>query len=171
METLLLVEDDPTYREALSRALVRAGFAPTVCGGVEEALVALESILPDFAIVDLKLADGSGIDVIDALARAAPGCRSLLLSGHATVPAAVAALRAGAVDVVEKPASTSDLVARLRRAPPPGPLAGSSPKLEEVERAHIDRVLAEHGGNVTLAAEALGIDRRTLQRKLGRRDR
>lgn len=170
MSTVLLVEDDDVYRDALGRALQRAGYAVHTCPGAESAEQALlEEVAADYAVVDLKLADGSGIDVVRAIARARPACRTLLLTGHGTVHSAVEAMRAGAVDVLEKPTSTHELVEAMRRAPPPAPPSTSIPTLDELERAHIERVLAETGGNVTHAAQLLGLDRRTLQRKMQRR--
>lgn len=133
---------------------------------METAEAALADFAPDCAIVDLALGDGSGIDVVRAIARASPACRTLLLTGHGTVSAAVEAMRAGAVDVIEKPRSTRELVDAIRRAPQAPVPVTPLPTLEQVERAHIERVLAETGGNVTHAAEVLGLDRRTLQRKL-----
>lgn len=167
MQQVLLVEDDTVYREALARALGRVGYAVRACAGVVEAEEALDDGL-DYAIVDLKLADGSGIDVVHALAEVAPACRTLLLTGHGTVPATVEAMRAGAVDVLCKPLSTHEIVEAMRRAPSPTVPPPKSQTLDALERAHVERVLAETGGNVTHAAQRLGLDRRTLQRKLQR---
>jgi two-component system, response regulator RegA len=168
MPIVLLVEDDEVYRDALARALVRGGYEVRACAGVESAEQALLGCKADFAVVDLKLADGSGIDVVRAISRACPACRTFLLTGHGTVSAAVEAMRSGAVDVLEKPMSTHELVEAMRRAPVPTAPAATVPTLDELERVHIARVLAETGGNVTHAAQLLGLDRRTLQRKLQR---
>lgn len=167
MNDVLLVEDDEVYREALTRALGRAGYQVRACEGVEAAEAAL-GVVPDYAIVDLKLADGSGIDVVRLLACSAPACRILLLTGHGTIAATVEAMRAGAVDVLCKPVSTHELLEAMRRAPTPGAPPSSTSTLEELERAHVERVLAETGGNLTHAAAILGVDRRTLQRKRSR---
>ena len=95
MTTVLVVEDDATYRSALARALTREGFQPVEADGVESACAYVARAKPAFAVIDLRLGDGSGIDVVRELARAAPACKSVLLTGHGTIPAAVEAMRAG----------------------------------------------------------------------------
>lgn len=167
MSSVLVVEDDEVYRKALARALRREGFEPLEADGVEAAAALLVRTEPSFAVIDLALGDGSGIDVVRAIAERAPKCRSLLLTAHGTIPAAVEAMRAGAVDFRTKPISTAELVDALRRAE-------SSPsalpdELDDAEREHIQRILSDCGGNVSEAARRLGLHRRTLQRKLERR--
>jgi two-component system response regulator RegA len=161
--TVLVVEDDEVYRKALARALRREGFEPVEADGVESAGAVLAREAPAFAVVDLALGDGSGIDVVRAIAARAPRCRSLLLTAHGTIPAAVEAMRAGAVDFRTKPISTAELVDALRRAESPRALPD---ELDDAERQHIHRILAECEGNVSEAARRLGLHRRTLQRKL-----
>lgn len=169
MTTVLIVEDDALYRRALARALTREGFETLDVEGVEEARALLASRIPDLAVVDLKLADGSGIDVLLAITEVAPACRTVLLTGFGTIPATVEAMRAGAVDVRTKPISTPELVEVLRQAERN---AGDAPEpentLDAVERDHILRTLDACGGNISAAARKLGLHRRTLQRKLAR---
>jgi two-component system response regulator RegA len=165
MTTVLLVEDDPVFRSALARSLRRSGHDVAEAGSVEEAAAVGAQLRPDLAVVDLKLQDGSGVDVIRELARVVPTCRSILLTGHGTIPAAVEAMRAGAVDVRTKPISTAELKEALERA-----VEAEDPELPEpldqAEREHILRILNETGGNISAAARRLGLHRRTLQRKL-----
>lgn len=176
MKTVWVVEDDDVYRRALARALRREGFAPVEVAGVEaahrimaegdpEAGEAPGADAPDYAVVDLALGDGSGIDVVRLLAAEAPGCRSVLLTANGTIPAAVEAMRSGAVDFRTKPISTAELVDTLRRADT-FPRAGLPDDLDDAEHRHIRRILEESGGSVSEAARRLGLHRRTLQRKL-----
>lgn len=165
MTTVLVVEDDATYRGALARALSREGFDAFEADSVESACAYASTNRPAFAVIDLRLGDGSGIDVVRELARAAPDCRSVLLTGHGTIPAAVEAIKAGAVDFRTKPISTAELVDTLRRA---GEAArsGSPDPLDRAEREHILKVLDACGGNVSEAARRMKLHRKTLQRKL-----
>jgi two-component system response regulator RegA len=117
---------------------------------------------PDLALVDLKLPDGTGIDVVKQLLAITPSCRIVMLSGHATVPAAVEAMRAGAVDFLTKPVAGTEILTALRDALEPLP----AESLDQIERNHILGVLQACGGNITEAARRLGLYRRTLQRKL-----
>lgn len=165
MSRVLVVEDDPVYRAALVRALRRAGYEPMEAEGVEAAGAAIRNVAPTYAVIDLALLDGSGIDVLHELAARAPGCRSVLLTAHGSIPAAVEAMRAGAVDFRTKPISTAELVEAIRRADEL-PRMGLPDTLDDAERHHIERILAETGGNVSEAARRMGLHRRTLQRKL-----
>lgn len=164
MTTVLVVEDDATYRGALARALTREGFEPFEADGVESGC-ALASRKPDFAVIDLRLGDGSGIDVVRELARSAPDCRSVLLTGHGSIPAAVEAMRAGASDFRTKPISTAELVDTLRRSAESAGSGGPDP-LDRAERDHILKMLDACNGNISEAARRLKLHRRTLQRKL-----
>ena len=165
MNRVLVVEDDEVYRRALARSLRREGYDPVEADGVEAATVAIEAEAPAYAVIDLALGDGSGLDVVRLLSARAPGCRSVLLTAHGTIPAAVEAMRAGAVDFRTKPISTAELVDTLRRADEL-PRMGLPDTLDEAERRHIERILEETEGNVSEAARRLGLHRRTLQRKL-----
>lgn len=165
MNRVLVVEDDEVYRRALARSLRREGYDPVEADGVEAATAAIEAEAPAYAVIDLALGDGSGLDVVRLLSATAPGCRSVLLTAHGTIPAAVEAMRAGAVDFRTKPISTAELVDTLRRADEL-PRMGLPDTLDEAERRHIERILEETEGNVSEAARRLGLHRRTLQRKL-----
>jgi two-component system response regulator RegA len=167
--SVLVVEDDEVYREALVRVLARAGLQAVGVGGLAAAEREVARVLPRAAVVDLKLTDGSGIDVVRAVLARAPRCRVVMLTGHGTIPAAVEAMRAGAFDFLTKPVSSAELVRVLTAAAE----APATP-LDTVERDHILDTLAGVEGNVSEAARRLGLHRRTLQRKLhklGDRDR
>lgn len=162
MKTVLIVEDDAVYRAALGRALRRSGFETVEADGVEAALASLRAVSPTHAVVDLALADGSGIDVVREVVRARASCRAVLLTAHGTIAATVEAMRAGACDVRTKPISTDALVEALERA---APVQADAP-LEQVASEHLRRVMDAVDGNVSEAARRLGVHRRTLQRRL-----
>lgn len=160
--TVLVVEDDRAYRDVIGRTLKRAGFRVVLVEGMTEAAGAAAAQPPDLALVDLRLEDGDGIEVVRLLADKAPACRCVMLSGHGTIAAAVEAMRAGAVDFLTKPVAGKEIVGALRDAQEPLP----SETLDQVERSHILSVLQACGGNISEAARRLGLHRRTLQRKL-----
>lgn len=167
MQTILVVEDDEVHRDALARALRRSGFAVLTAAGVAQAEVAARGRNPAGAVVDLRLVDGSGLDVVRMLSLRAPRCRTIVLTGFGSIPAAVEAVKLGAVDFRTKPTPAEDIVAALRRAlDEPGPPT----ELEAVEREHIRKALEGTDGNISHAARRLGLHRRTLQRKLQRID-
>lgn len=165
---VLVVEDDEVYREAVIRALRRAGYAAEGADGLASVEAHLDLDIPDLAVVDLKLGEGSGIDVVQALVGDVPTCKVLMLSGHGTVPAAVEVMRAGAVDFLMKPVSMAELVRALEAAERVVVPVATGGSLDAVEREHILRTLEAAGGNVTETARRLGLHRRTLQRKLNK---
>lgn len=162
MTSVLVVEDDASYREVVGRTLRAAGFRVILVAGATEAAGVCAAQAPDLALVDLRLGDGDGVEVVRMLADRAPSCRCVMLSGHGTIQAAVDAMRAGAVDFRTKPLSGSEIVAALRDALEPLP----AESLDQIERGHILGVLHACGGNISEAARRLGLHRRTLQRKL-----
>jgi two-component system, response regulator RegA len=165
--TLLLVDDDDVLRERLGRALRERGFEVTTAAGGEEAIAAARRDAPEFAIVDLRMPGPSGIDVLDALRAVDPATRVLMLTGYGSIATAVEATRRGAVGYLPKPADADEIVAALTgRAAPDGPAEIDTPSLARAEWEHIQRVLADCGGNVSETARRLGIHRRSLQRKL-----
>jgi two-component system response regulator RegA len=161
MKRVLVVEDDEVYRALLGRTLRRAGFDVVLAEGVEAARRRMDLSL-DLALVDLRLGEGDGIEVVRLLGAQVPACRVVILTAHGSIPAAVEAMRAGAVDFRTKPLPGSELVAALEDALEPLP----SEQLDQVERGHILGVLQACGGNISEAARRLGLHRRTLQRKL-----
>jgi len=171
---LLVADDDDVFREQLARALKSRGVVPWTADGYEVAMqVAAETPL-DLAVVDLKLGNDNGLDLVRDLLRVAPRIRIVVLTGYGSIATAVRAVRLGAVDYLAKPADADDVMRALAYAGEvstgkgPDTQAESSASLARVEWEHIQRVLAECDGNVTHAAKKLGLHRRSLQRKLGR---
>ena len=166
-KTLLLVDDDATLRERLARAVRERGWQVVTAGGGAEALARAREARPAAAVVDLRMPDLSGIEVLEALRALDPEMRVLMLTGYGSIAPAVEATRRGAVGYLPKPADADEILAALEgpgAAPAGGPV--ETPSLARTEREHIQRVLADCGGNVSEAARRLGIHRRSLQRKL-----
>lgn len=163
---LLLVDDDETFRERLARAFRDRGLEVAGAGSSTEALARARDFDPEFAVVDLRMPGPSGMDLVKELVQLVPGIRVVMLTGYGSIATALESVRRGAVDYLTKPADADQILAALegRRETPPPPQ--SAPSLERVEWEHIQRVLADCGGNVSQAARVLGIHRRTLQRKL-----
>jgi two-component system response regulator RegA len=168
-KSILIVEDDDALRDRLAIAMQKRGFEARTAASVAEGLAAIEQDVPGFAIIDLRLLDGSGLDVVRSLEKHAPEARAIILTGYGDIPTAVAAARIGAVDYIAKPA-TADEIVDVLRAPkdrvPPAPVNPISPNEARIE--HIEHVFHEAGDNVSHAARLLNMHRRTLQRILKR---
>ena len=162
---LLLVDDDAPFRGRLARSLRIRGVEVAEAGGAEEAPRVAREFSPDAAIVDLRMTDGSGLDVLSELQRDFPGLRSIVLTGYGSIATALEAVRRGAFDYLTKPVDADDVLRSLAAHSAPEQDA-TVPSLHRVEWEHIQRVLADCDGNVSRAARLLGLHRRTLQRKL-----
>lgn len=168
---VLVIDDDELFNRVLSRALARRGFEVASARGVEEALARIAETRSELAVLDLNLAGESGLALIAALLAANAHCRIVVLTGYASIATAVEAIKLGATQYLAKPVDVDTLLAAFRpgtpdaASPPPGrPLS-----VGRLEWEHIQRVLKEHAGNVSATARALGMHRRTLQRKLAKR--
>jgi two-component system response regulator RegA len=166
--TLLVVEDDEHLRERLVRALCDRGFAASGAGSVAEALSRSEDA-PEYAVVDLRIGDESGLQVIRALLEKDPATRVVMLTGYGSIATAVEAMRLGAVHYLTKPADADQIVSALQRGRSSEPPASGEPlSLARAEWEHINHVLMSVSGNISEAARRLGLHRRSLQRKLSK---
>jgi two-component system response regulator RegA len=168
-KSLLVLDDDAPLRTRLGRALEGRGFQPTLVASVAEALSAVKLHAPAFAVVDMRLEDGNGLGVVEAIHAVRPEARVIMLTGYGNIASAVAAVKAGAVDYLPKPADADDVVrALLARddgpAPPENPMSA-----DRVRWEHIQRVYELCGHNVSETARRLNMHRRTLQRILAKR--
>jgi two-component system response regulator RegA len=166
----LVLDDDAPFRTRLARALEQRGFAVADVSTVAEAKAAAQARPPAFAVLDMRLEDGSGLEVVDELHRRRPDCRVVMLTGYGNIATAVAAVKAGAVDYLAKPADADD-VARALLAPPEGqPEPPENPmSADRVRWEHIQRVYELCNHNVSETARRLNMHRRTLQRILAKR--
>ena len=168
--SLLIVEDDKSFLQRLARAMESRGFAVTTAESVADGLAQLETASPAFAVVDMRLDDGNGLDVISALKRRRPDARAIILTGYGNIATAVNAVKLGAVDYLSKPVDADDVVAALlalegrKPEPPENPMSA-----DRVRWEHIQRIYELCGRNVSETARRLSIHRRTLQRILAKR--
>jgi two-component system response regulator RegA len=168
-KSLLLLDDDGPLRNRLGRALESRGFQATLVESVNEALQAVRSHPPAFAVLDMRLEDGSGLKVVEALREARPDSRIVMLTGYGNIATAVAAVKAGAVDYLSKPADADDVAkALLAQGEPPSPPENPM-SADRVRWEHIQRVYELCGHNVSETARRLNMHRRTLQRILAKR--
>jgi len=168
--SVLVVEDDRSFLQRLGKALEQRGFDVTTVETVAEGLSQVEQAAPAFAVVDMRLGDGTGLDVISALKRRRPEARGIILTGYGNIATAVTAVKLGAVDYLAKPCDADDVVAALlaqddaKIEPPENPMSA-----DRVRWEHIQRIYEMCNRNVSETARRLNMHRRTLQRILAKR--
>src|SRR4029077_16886104 len=166
----LLVGDDKPFLERLSRAMETRGFTVTSCDSVSDGLAQIGTAARAFAVRDLRLGDGNGLDGVSALKRKRPDARAIVLTGYGNIATAVTAVKMGAVDYLSKPADADDVVAALlasgnqKSEPPSNPMSA-----DRVRWEHIQRIYEMCNRNVSETARRLNMHRRTLQRILAKR--
>lgn len=169
-KSLLVLDDDAPLRTRLGRALEQRGFEPVLVGSVAEALAAVRTFAPAYAVLDMRLEDGTGLKVVEAIRDARPDAKIIMLTGYGNIATAVAAVKSGAIDYLSKPADADDvaraLLARKDENPPPPDNPMSA---DRVRWEHIQRVYELCGHNVSETARRLNMHRRTLQRILAKR--
>ncbi|MGE0790585.1 MAG: response regulator transcription factor [Sandaracinaceae bacterium] len=169
--SILIVDDDDVLRTRLGRAFEARGFDVRLAPTSEQARASARADSPELAVIDLRIGDASGLALVRELASIDPHTKMVMLTGYGSIATALEAVRLGAVHYLQKPADVDDLLAAFDRAergdeavePPP-----STPSLARAEWEHIQRVLADCGGNISQAARLLGLHRRSLQRKLAK---
>jgi two-component system response regulator RegA len=170
---ILVVEDDPVFGDVLSNALRRRGFAVTLAASTAAARSEIDAHPPDYAIVDLRIGTDSGLPLIPLLAREPVGATTVVLTGYGSIATAVEAIKLGATQYLTKPVEVEEIVSALQTTDvPPAesvPVRSRPLSVKRLEWEHIQRVLQDNGGNISATARALGIHRRTLQRKLHKR--
>ena len=169
-KSLLIVDDDDPLRGRLSRAMEKKGFSVKEAKSVSESLEMVKKSPTKFAVIDLRLEDGNGLDVVKELLKARKDSRIVMLTGYGNLPTAVAAVKAGAIDYIAKPVDADDVEAALlaspesKAKPPENPMSADRVKWE-----HIHRVFELCNRNVSETARRLKMHRRTLQRILSKR--
>ncbi|MEM6488051.1 MAG: ActR/PrrA/RegA family redox response regulator transcription factor [Pseudomonadota bacterium] len=168
--SLLILDDDTAFRTRLQRAMEKRGFAPLAAGTVEEGMAIARGKPPAYAVIDLRLEDGNGLDVVEVLNETRPDCRSVVLTGYGAIATAVAAVKIGAVDYLAKPADADDVEKALLTSPAEKPEPPENPmSADRVRWEHIQRVFELCDRNVSETARRLNMHRRTLQRILAKR--
>lgn len=167
--TLLLVDDDATFCKVLSSALTRRGFSVSVAHSVEEAIPQAVDNPPEYAVVDMKMGAAPGLVLVKALHELDPNTRIVVLTGYASISTAVEAIKLGATQYLAKPANADEIVAAFSHQAN-GNVVFDAPATDIgiLEWEHIQRVMREHGNNISATARALNMHRRTLQRKLNK---
>ena len=169
-KSLLIVDDDNPFRQRLARAMEKKGFTVTQAESVKNGIETVKSQSPAFAVVDLRLNDGNGLEVVKEIQKGNIKSRIIMLTGYGNIPTAVAAIKEGAIDYIAKPADADDVEKALladpnqKAAPPENPMSADRVKWE-----HIHRVFELCNRNVSETARRLKMHRRTLQRILSKR--
>jgi two-component system response regulator RegA len=169
-KTLLILDDDEPFRSRLARAMDKKGFQVTEAKSVEEGLRTASKSPTNFAVIDLRLEDGNGLEVVKALHKSRKESRIIMLTGYGNLPTAVAAVKAGAIDYIAKPVDADDVEAALLASPESKPKPPENPmSADRVKWEHIHRVFELCNRNVSETARRLKMHRRTLQRILSKR--
>jgi two-component system, response regulator RegA len=169
-KTLLIVDDDRAFLTRVARAMEGRGFIVTIAQSVAEGLAVIAHQPPAFAVIDMRLADGNGLDVISELKAKRPEARAIILTGYGNIVTAVTAVKLGAFDYLAKPADADDIYAALmathhdKAEVPENPMSA-----DRVRWEHIQRIYELCGRNVSETARRLNMHRRTLQRILAKR--
>jgi two-component system response regulator RegA len=168
---LLLVDDDEIYCEVLGDALTKRDYTVSIAHSLADAMELACRTEPEYAVVDLRIGTESGLELVKKLSELDENTRIIMLTGYASVATAVESIKLGAVHYLTKPATADEVVAALHRDEGDSTVTPSEQPLSvrRLEWEHLQKVLTEHNGNISAAARALSMHRRTLQRKLAKR--
>ncbi len=169
--TLLVVDDDPIFCRVLGKALEKRGFEVYAATDIHGGLELAGDHNPEYAIIDLRIGHESGLELVTGLKAMDTDIRMVILTGYASIATAVEAIKLGAIHYLTKPASADDIINALERdaGDPAVPPAENPLSVKRLEWEHLQKVLMENDGNISAAARALGMHRRTLQRKLNKK--
>ncbi len=168
---LLLVDDDETFCQVLERALAKRGFSVSVATSLDDGLKLATELTPEYAVIDLRIGHDSGLQMVQQLTSLDANTRIVILTGYASIATAVEAIKLGAVHYLTKPADADEILAALHKEEGDAEVEVKEKPLsvKRMEWEYLQKVLMEHNGNISAAARALGMHRRTLQRKLDKR--
>ncbi|MFA7553989.1 MAG: response regulator transcription factor [Spongiibacteraceae bacterium] len=171
MADFLLVDDDEAFTQVLTRALVRKGFDCVIAHNAKDAQTLAAEQSFSHAILDLKMDGASGLMLIPALTQLQPNIKIVMLTGYSSVATAVEAVKLGATNYLCKPATTDEIIAAFNDSSIDSEVSipANRPSIDRLEWEHIQKVLVENNDNISATARALGMHRRTLQRKLNKR--
>ena len=169
--SILILDDDVTFAQTLARSFNRKGFECLISHSIAEATALLRTAQPDYAVIDLKIHQESGLHFLPILHRESVHTKALILTGYSSISTTVEAMKLGCVNYLCKPVNSDEILQALEHldASPDVPIADDPPSVSRLEWEHIQRVLAQHEGNISATAKALSMHRRTLQRKLQKR--
>ena len=168
--TLLIVDDDNAFRTRLGRAMERKGFTVSLAENVVEAIAIIKDVQPKYAVIDLRIGRENGLDLVEQMHQICPDSRAVMLTGYGNIATAVAAVKAGAIDYLSKPADADDVEKALLANPDGKPSPPDNPmSADRVRWEHIQRVYELCNHNVSETARRLNMHRRTLQRILAKR--
>lgn len=167
-KSILILDDDATFSATLGRSFTRRGFTSLVTHSIAEAEETLHKTKPDYAVIDLKIDQESGLHFLSILAEHSPDTKAVILTGYSSISTTVAAMKLGCVNYLCKPLNTDEILQALEHSEPTSEalIVETPPSVNRLEWEHIQRVLMQHEGNISATAKALGMHRRTLQRKL-----
>jgi len=170
-QTILLVDDEEIFCEILGRNLAREGYQVSSAFNIEDAIKEIEKTKFDFAVVDLRIGDESGLSLVKQIKNTSSITRVIMLTGYASIATAVEAIKLGATHYLTKPADVEDIIAAFNKEQGDDAvkLTENPLSVQRMEWEHIQKVLHENDGNISAAARAMGMHRRTLQRKLQKR--
>jgi len=169
-KSLLIVDDDNALRDRLARAMGKKGFQVIQAENVEKGISQANKVPPAFAIIDLRLNDGSGLEIVKNIQKLKKDSRVVMLTGYGNIPTAVAAIKAGAIDYIPKPVDADDVENALLASPESKAIPPTSPmSADRVKWEHINRIFELCNRNVSETARKLKMHRRTLQRILSKR--
>ncbi|HHJ39949.1 MAG: two-component system response regulator [Methylothermaceae bacteria B42] len=168
---LLLVDDDETFCQVLERALTKRGFSVSIATSLEQGLKLAKALMPEYAVIDLRIGHDSGLQMVQQLKSLDANTRIVILTGYASIATAVEAIKLGAIHYLTKPADADEILAALHKQEGDAAVEVKDKPLsvKRMEWEYLQKVLMEHNGNISAAARALGMHRRTLQRKLDKR--
>jgi two-component system, response regulator RegA len=167
-KSILILDDDSTFSATLGRSFSRRGLTSLVTHNISEAEDILHKTKPDYAVIDLKIDQESGLQFLSILAERSPDTKAVILTGYSSISTTVAAMKLGCVNYLCKPLNTDEILQALEHIEPTPEtrIVETPPSVNRMEWEHIQRVLMQHDGNISATAKALGMHRRTLQRKL-----
>lgn len=168
---LLIVDDDEVFCSVLAKAMKKRGFSVTCAHTIDAALQFAETTMPEYAIVDLKLANESGLVMVEKLKQLDPGTRIVMLTGYASIATAVEAIKLGATHYLAKPVDADEIMSAFERTVGESntPISANPLSVGRLEWEYIQRILAENDNNISVTARILNMHRRTLQRKLAKK--
>jgi two-component system response regulator RegA len=169
--SLLIVDDDTTFCDILAKAMTKRGFNVSCAHTIDDALENAVSTTPEFAIIDLKLSNESGLILVEKLTTIDPGTRIVMLTGYASIATAVEAIKLGATHYLAKPVDADEIMKAFERITGDSDIQISTNPLSvgRLEWEYIHRILAENDNNISVTARILNMHRRTLQRKLAKK--